>query len=134
MKKAKAPEKKKEKLGNLLKNLIDSEDIEGAAIVRRDGILIIAEMPSSIDGRTFAAMTATMAGAAETAVTEIKDASPDTIIVEAKNTRLVSVGAGDDVLIACVARADAKLGLVLLEMKKTAKDVESVISGEDKKR
>ncbi|MBC2698812.1 MAG: roadblock/LC7 domain-containing protein [ANME-2 cluster archaeon] len=43
--------------------------IEACAIVSRDGLLMSSDMPDGIMGETFAAMSATMLGAAETATT-----------------------------------------------------------------
>ena len=114
---------KKEKLMQILKKLKAGGDIEGAAVITRDGLLIASELSTNIDGETLAAMTATMTGAAETAIQELKKSSPDRVIVESKNTKLISVGAGEQAILACVINADAKLGLILLEMKKAADNI-----------
>jgi len=65
-------ESKKEKLLRVLSGLKAEGDIEGSAVITRDGLLIAADLPSRIDAETFAAMAATMTGAAETAVSELK--------------------------------------------------------------
>ncbi len=120
-------ETKKEKLINILRKLASAEDVEGAAVVTRDGLLIASELSENIDGDTFAAMSAAMQGAAETAVQELKKASPDRIIVETKNTKLITMNAGDQALLACIINADAKLGLILIEMKKAADDIKKEV-------
>ena len=111
-------ETKKEKLTKILQKLISTGDIQGAAVITRDGLLIASELPSGIDGDTFAAMSATMTGAAETAVQELKKTSPERVIVESNNTKLITAGAGSQAILACIVDPDAKLGLVLIEMKK----------------
>ncbi len=85
---------KKEILTQILKKLTSTGDIEGAAIITRDGLIIASELSSGIDGDTFAAMSATMTGAAETAVQELKKSSPDRIIVESSAAKLITAGAG----------------------------------------
>lgn len=117
------PETKKEKLSEILKILRRTGDIEGAAIITRDGLLIASELPKNIDEDTFAAMSATMTGAAETAIQELKKTYPDRIIVESKNAKLITTGAGEQAILACIVSPDAKLGLVLIEMKKASNTI-----------
>ncbi len=121
------PETKKEALTKILQKLTSTGDIEGAAVITRDGLLIASELSSGIDGDTFAAMSATMTGAAETAVQELKKSSPDRVIVESNNTNLVTAGAGEQAILACIVSPDAKLGIILLEMKKASKDIEKEV-------
>jgi len=120
-------ETKKEKLTQILQKLMSSGNVEGAAVITRDGLLIASELSEGIDGDTFAAMSATMAGAAETAIQELKKTSADRIIVESKNTKLITVGAGEQAILACIVNPDAKLGLILMEMKKAVDDIKKEV-------
>ena len=115
---------KKEKLAGILNYLRKTGDIEGAAIITRDGLLIASELSEDIDGETFAAMSATMTGAAETAIQELKKSSPERVIVESKNAKLITTGAGEETILACIVNPDAKLGLVLMEMKEASSAIE----------
>ena len=119
---------KKERLAEVLQKLVSTGDIEGAAVITRDGLLVASELSSGIDGDTFAAMSAAMTGAAETAIQELKKSTPDRIIVESGNTKLITVGAGKQAILACIVRADAKLGLVLLNIKKAADIIEKEVN------
>jgi len=118
---------KKDKLVQILKKLKSSGDIEGAAVITRDGLLIASDLSGGINGDTFAAMSATMSGAAETAVQELGKSSPERIIVESENTKLITVGAGSQAILACIVAPDAKLGLILIEMGKAAVSVEKEV-------
>ncbi len=118
---------KKEVLTQILKKLTSTGDIEGAAVITRDGLLIASELSSGIDADTFAAMSATMTGAAETAVQELKKSSPDRIIVESSATKLITVGAGEQAILACIVNPTAKLGMILLEMKKATAAIEKEV-------
>ncbi len=57
-------------------------DVEESAIASRDGLLIHSTISKKQHAETFAAMSATMMGAAETAALELGKAIPDRIIVE----------------------------------------------------
>jgi hypothetical protein len=117
-------ETKKERLDAVLNKLTQTGDVEGAAVITRDGLLIASALNSMIDGDTLAAMAATMQGAAETAVQELKKSSPDRVIVESKDTKLISMGAGKEAILACIVKPTSKLGLVLMEMKKAVSAIE----------
>ena len=56
-------------LQELVTDLKDPGGIEACAIVSRDGLLMSSEIPDCIMNEIFAAMSATMPGAAETAAT-----------------------------------------------------------------
>ncbi len=118
---------KKEVLTQILKKLTSTGDIEGAAVITRDGLLIASELSSGIDGDTFAAMSATMTGAAETAIQELKKSSPDRIIVESPKAKLITTGAGEQAILACIVSPEAKLGMILLEMKKAADNIQKEV-------
>lgn len=121
------PESKKDILLGLLKRLGGIGDIEGSAIVTRDGLLIASDLPRDIDAETFAAMSATMVGAAETAVAELKKGTVERVIAEGKESKLITKGAGPNAVLVSLVNVDANLGLVLLEMKKTAENIEKMM-------
>jgi predicted regulator of Ras-like GTPase activity (Roadblock/LC7/MglB family) len=120
-------ETKKEVLSGILSKLKSNPDVEGAAVITRDGLVVCADMHGSIDGDVFAAMTATMHGAAETAAQELKKSDPDSVIVESKDGKIIILGAGNVALLACIVGSKAKLGLILLEMKKAVSDIEKEV-------
>lgn len=117
-------ESKQHALEHILKKLGNMGDVDGSAIVTRDGLLIASQLSSEIDAETFAAMSATMVGAAETAIAELKKGSVERVIVESKETKLVATGAGSNALLVTMVGAFANLGLVLVEMKKAAEEIE----------
>ena len=120
-------ETKKEKLTKILQQLMSTGDTEGCAVITRDGLLIASELRGEIDGDTLAAMTATMTGAAETAVQELNKGTPDRVIVESEKTKLIAIGAGKQAILVNVVQPKAKLGMVLMDMKKASAKVKKVL-------
>ena len=118
------PESKKDKLKKILIELKSAGDVQGAAIVTRDGLLIAKDLEQGINAETFSAMAATMTGAAETAVSELKKGLVERVIAEAKDGKLISVGAGASVVLITLVGPRANIGLVLVEMGKAAKAIE----------
>jgi len=121
------PKSKKEELLDVLKKLEDVGDIDGAAVITRDGLLVSSELPRDVDAETFAAMSATMFGAAETAVSELKKGSVKRVISEAQDCKLVAVDAGPSAVIVALVRAEANIGLVLVDIIKAANRTKEIM-------
>ena len=115
---------KKSVLTQILKELNAKNSVEGSAAITRDGLMIASVLPEDVDGQILAAMAATMTGAAETAVSEIKRGLAEKVIVESKQGKLLTTGAGPNAILVALTRADVNLGLVLLGMKKAAEKIE----------
>jgi len=90
--------------------------VNASAVVTRDGLLIASDVMVGMDAETFAAMTATMTGAAETAMNEVKAGFPDRVIVEGESAKIISIGAGPKALLVVLTAPDAPLGLALLKI------------------
>ncbi len=103
-----------------MKELENVGDIDGAAITTRDGLLVASRLPRDVNAETFAAMSATMYGAAETAVSELRKGTVKRVISEAEDCKLVAVDAGPTAALVALVRPEANLGLVLMEIIKVA--------------
>jgi len=117
---------KKDKLIELLQGMQKIGDISGSIVVSRDG-LVIASNITKIDADTFAAMSAAMQGAAETAASELKQGEVDQIIIETRNGKIISTGAGAKAILVILTSRSINLGLALLEMGKAAEKISSVL-------
>jgi len=102
--------------------------VETSAIASRDGLLICSTIPRKQHAETFAAMSATMIGAAETATTELGKGIPERIIVETRHGKIIGTGAGPKALLLVMTKPDANLGLILIEMKKASDKIKAVLS------
>lgn len=111
----------------VLRELKNIGGVDASAVVTRDGLLVASDISGGVDAETFAAMSASMVGAAETAMSEVKAGNPSRVIVESETAKIVSLGAGPTALLIVLTRRDAPLGLVLLKMGETARKVSSLI-------
>jgi predicted regulator of Ras-like GTPase activity (Roadblock/LC7/MglB family) len=114
-------------LEQILRDIGKMVGVEAAAIGSRDGLVICSTIPNTFHAETFAAMSATMTAAAETAVNELGKNIPERIIVESKNGRIIAAGAGPKALLLVMMQPDAGLGLVLLEMKKASESIKRAL-------
>ncbi|KCZ72139.1 hypothetical protein ANME2D_01542 [Candidatus Methanoperedens nitroreducens] len=116
-----------EMLEEILDDLKHIGGIEASAVASRDGLLICSNVSRKLQAETFAAMSATMLGAAETATAELGKGVPDRIIVESKNGKLIATGAGSKALLLVMARPNAGLGLILVEVAKASQKIKEIL-------
>lgn len=112
-----------EKLEAVLVDLETAGGVDGSAIISRDGLVVVSRIPAEANSESFAALTATMAGAAETSVMLMDKGAPDSILVETEQVKLVTVGAGSELFLAVLGASDANLGMLRLAIKKAAGEV-----------
>lgn len=118
----------KEMIDKVMNELNTTKGIEVAAVLSRDGLLISSTLTRNID--TFAAMSATMFGAAEIAGKELGKGNLNRIIVETKFGKLIAAGAGTKALLVVMARNDSTLGQILLEVSRASEKIKEVFQNE----
>jgi predicted regulator of Ras-like GTPase activity (Roadblock/LC7/MglB family) len=111
----------------VLRDLKTTGSVESSAVVTRDGLLVASDTTADVDAETFAAMSASMVGSAETAILEMKGGNVARVIVETEHSKMISLGAGPRVLLVVLAKHDAPLGLVLLKMGDAARKISALV-------
>ena len=117
----------KEQLDTCLATLKRSCGIDASAVVTIDGLLITSDIFKGTDPAVFAAMSATMVGAAETALIELNKGSVNRFIVESSTGRLIAMGAGPTAVLVVLAGPEAALGTVLMEMGRAVSRIREVL-------
>jgi len=117
-----------EKLTEMLKDLSGkSPDIEASAIVSTDGLVIASALPKDVEEDRVAAMSAAMLSLGERTSKELMKGSLEEVFVKGQNGYILLMGAGEEAVLTALARKDAKLGLVFLDMKRAAEEIAKVI-------
>lgn len=114
-------------LEKILNELLSLGGVEACAVASRDGLLIFSNAELKEHAETFAAMSATMLGAAETATTELGKGIPERIIVESNSGRIIAIGAGSKALLILMTEPEAGLGLILIEAAKAAEKIKEAM-------
>jgi predicted regulator of Ras-like GTPase activity (Roadblock/LC7/MglB family) len=117
-----------EMVDKLLADLKNIGGVEACVAASRDGLLIRAIVQKELFVDSLAAMSATILGAAETATTQVEKGVPNRVIVETDYGRLVVIGAGPKALLILLAGQDTGLGLILLELEKSAKKLKDILT------
>jgi hypothetical protein len=120
------PQKELE-MKKILEDFESSGDIIGAAVVRRDGLMILSKLPDAVNSKAVAAMAAAIVGTGETVSKELDIGELNQVVVESVEGKLVSIGAGRDAIFTALVRAKANMGLILMNMDKSSKRITRII-------
>lgn len=112
-------------LNKTLSNLHTDSSIEASAIVSRNGILVTSNAPG--DARAFAAMAATVLGAAEITAEGLDREVPKRMIVESRHGRLIIMGAGRKMLLVTLVKPNANLGMLLMQLDATVGEIAETV-------
>ncbi len=118
---------KEEKLNEPLDDLDDVQGIKGAAVVRRDGLLIASNLGQDIDDDQVGAMTASTVGSGETASDALNMGEVNQVTIESEEGKLISTGAGDEGILTILAEEDVNMGLIKVEMEDAVDKVKKVL-------
>lgn len=115
---------KREKLAQVLKDLeATTPDIEASAIVSVDGLMIASALPRDVEEDRVAAMSAAMLSLGERTAGELARGELSEVYVKGEHGYVILMSAGENAVLTALARKDAKLGLVFLDMKRTAGEI-----------
>ena len=111
-----------------LKNLqVSSPDIQASAIVSADGLIIASALPHNVEEDRVSAMSAAMLSLGERISIELRRGDLDQVYIRGDNGYVMLVAVGEDAVLTILAGVNAKLGLVFLDIKRTAEALEKLI-------
>ena len=123
-----AKKSRTEILTDLLKDLeATTPDIEASAVVSVDGLMIASALPQNVEEDRVAAMSAAMLSLGERTASELARGGLSEVYVKGESGYVLLMAAGEDAVLTGLARKNAKLGLVFLDMKRTAEEVAKMI-------
>lgn len=102
-------------------------NIMSSAIVTRDGLIMSSTSSNNIQKETFAAYGAAAFKSASKTMEELSEENINMLIFESENYRVVTLQAGEVLLIALTGK-DIQMGMMLLEMKNTAQKVKGFLA------
>lgn len=119
-----------EVLGRILADLhVDVKDIEGSLVISRDGLTMAAHgLHFDIDSA--GAVCTELYGRGSALAAELHRGRVDEVLLKTELGYVLVAPAGMNAFLALLARPDANLGLVVLEIHRTAAAVAAVFAGE----
>ena len=117
-----------QKLVDRLRDLqASSPDVEGSAIVSVDGLSIASALHQEIEEDRVSAMSAAMLSLGERIASELGRGILEQVYIRGENGYVLLMAVGEEAVLTVMARKEAKLGLILLDMKRAVKDLEVLI-------
>lgn len=106
---------------------VSSPDIEASAIVSVDGLTIASALPQGAEEDRVSAMSAAMLSLGERIAGELGRGSLDQVYIKGQKGYVILMSVGEDAVLTALAREQAKLGLIFLDMRRAAEDLTKLI-------
>ena len=111
-----------------LRNLqASSPDIEASAVVSVDGLTIASALPQGIEEDRVSAMSAAMLSLGERIASELGRGVLDQVYIKGENGYVMLMAVGEAAVLTVMARQQARLGLILLDMRRAVELLEKLI-------
>jgi predicted regulator of Ras-like GTPase activity (Roadblock/LC7/MglB family) len=104
-----------------------SPDVEASAVISVDGLTIASALPESIEGDRVAAMSAAMLSLGERISGELGRGILDQVYIRGENGFMILMAVGDEAVLTVLARKQAKLGLLFLDMRRVTQDLTELV-------
>ncbi len=104
-----------------------SGDVEAAAVVSVDGLSMASSLPSNIEEDRVSAMSAAMVSLGERISSELGRGLMEQVMVKGQNGYVILTSVGEEAVLTVLARKDAKLGLIFLDVNRTVEALSQII-------
>jgi hypothetical protein len=104
-----------------------SPDVEASAVVSVDGLTIASALPRNVEEDRVAAMSAAMLSLGERISNELGRGNLDQVYIRGKTGFVVLMSVGEEAVLTVLAREQAKLGLLFLDMRRAVDDLTKVL-------
>lgn len=119
---------REERLAQALDELMHNDpDIQAAALVSLDGFTMASALPQGMQADRVGAMSAAILGLGERAATELGRGHLSQVFIEGENGYVLLIAAGERAVLTAMADPQAKLGLVLYDMKSAAERIGAIL-------
>jgi predicted regulator of Ras-like GTPase activity (Roadblock/LC7/MglB family) len=115
------------KYEEVLQNLIKGSGLEGAVLVSADGLPISAVLKPGIEEDRVAAISAAILSLGERVSEELQKGILEQITIKGEEGYIVLTGIGQDAVLTVLASNEAKLGLLLMEIRKAQSQLKETI-------
>jgi predicted regulator of Ras-like GTPase activity (Roadblock/LC7/MglB family) len=105
----------------------NTPDVESSALVSVDGLIIASSLPSSIEEDRVSAMSAAMLSLGERISGELGRGLLQEVYIHGSDGYVLLVAVGGEAVLTVMARQQAKLGLIFLEMRRAAEDLSQLV-------
>ena len=122
-------ESRSAEMANRLRDLqAAAPDIIAAAVVTSDGLTLASALPADVQEERIAAMSAAMLSLGERIAAELQRGSLEEVYIRGDKGLVLLTSVGKEAVLTALSRNEAKLGIMFLEMRRAAADLERYVS------
>jgi predicted regulator of Ras-like GTPase activity (Roadblock/LC7/MglB family) len=106
---------------------MNTPDVEAMAVVSVDGLTMASSLPTGVEEDRVSAMSAAMLSLGERIAGELGRGLLDEVYVKGENGYVVLRAVGEEAVLTVLARRQAKLGLLFLDMRRASDDLSTIL-------
>jgi predicted regulator of Ras-like GTPase activity (Roadblock/LC7/MglB family) len=106
---------------------MSAPDVEATAVVSVDGLTMASSLPAGVEEDRVSAMSAAMLSLGERIASELGRGILDEVYVKGEYGYVVLRAVGEEAVLTILARKQAKLGLLFLDMRRAAGDLATIL-------
>lgn len=104
-----------------------SPDIEASAVVSVDGLIMASALPAETEEDRVSAMSAAMLSLGDRISGELSRGTLEQIYIRGDQGFVILTAIGEEAVLTVLARENARLGLIFLEMRRAAESLVRVV-------
>ncbi|SMF95082.1 hypothetical protein SAMN02949497_2426 [Methylomagnum ishizawai] len=104
-----------------------SADIEASGVISTDGLMMAAALPAGLDEDRVGAMSAAMLSLGFRTAQELGRGGLEQVLIKGVKGYVLMTHAGEEAVLTIMAKPNAKLGLIFLDVKRAAESIASLI-------
>jgi hypothetical protein len=106
---------------------MSTPDVEASALVSVDGLIIASALPAGVEEDRVSAMSAAMLSLGDRISSELGRGTLSQVYVKGDQGYVILMSVGEEAVLTVLAHQEAKLGLVFLDMRRTAEDLATLL-------
>ena len=106
---------------------MNTQDIEGCAVVSLDGLIMASALPVGMDEDRVSAMAAAMLSLGERIAGELGRGYLDQVYIKGENGYVILMSVGEEAVLIVLARKEARLGLIFLDMRRAVEELTRIV-------
>lgn len=104
-----------------------SADIEASGVISTDGLMMASVLPAGLDEDRVGAMSAAMLSLGDRTAQELNRGGLEQVLIKGDRGYVLMAYAGDEAVLTVMAKPNAKLGLIFLDVKRAAESITELL-------
>lgn len=104
-----------------------SADIEASGVISTDGLMMASVLPAGMDEDRVGAMSAAMLSLGDRTAQELNRGNLEQVLIKGARGYVLMTYAGREAVLTVLAKPNAKLGLIFLDVKRAAESISEML-------